>query len=154
MERSRATIVPAVMVTDASPKAIGERSEAIVLAALVKQGLPVLIPFGDNQRYDLVVETADGFARVQVKTAVYDRGAVCFWSCSTEAHRGRGRRGYHGEADVFGVYCPHLDRVYFIPVGDVPGRQVVLRVEPAGNGQSKNVRRASEYEHWPTFIPR
>jgi len=120
----------------------------------VKEGLPVLIPFGDNQRYDLVVEAGQGFIRVQVKTALYKRGAVCFWSCSSAAHRGAGRRGYYGDADVFGVYCPQLDRVYFIPVAGVPRRQVVLRVEPAGNRQEKNVRQACSYEHWPAIIPR
>jgi hypothetical protein len=142
------------MATHASPKTVGERSEAMVLAAILKEGLPVLIPFGDNQRYDLVVETAQGFVRVQVKTGAYHRGAVCFWSCSSEAHRGGSRRGYQGEAEMFGVYCPHLDRVYFIPVAAVPERQVVLRVEPARNGQAMNVRRAEEYEHWPAVIPR
>src|ERR671922_321834 len=137
------------MATHASPKTVGERSEAMVLAEVLKQGLPVLIPFGDNQRYDLVVDTAQGFIRVQVKTAVYQRGAVCFWSCSSQAHRGRGRTGYQGEADVFGVYCPFLERVYFIPVAAVPERQVVLRAEPTRNRQVKNVRRAAQYERWP-----
>jgi hypothetical protein len=55
---------------------------------------------------------------------------------------------------MFGVYCPHLDRVYFIPVAAVPERQVVLRVKPARNGHAMNVRRAEEYEHWPAVIPR
>ena len=142
------------MATHSSPKAVGERSEAMVLAALLKEGFPVLIPFGDNQRYDLVVETAQGFIRVQVKTGGYRRGAVCFWSCSSEAHRGRSRRGYRGEAEVFGVYCPYLNRVYFVPVAAAPQRQVVLRVEPSGNRQAKNVRRAQEYESWPAVIPR
>jgi hypothetical protein len=58
-----------------------------------------------------------------------------------------------GSRDVRRV-LPHLDRVYFIPVAAVPERQVVLRVEPARNGQAMNVRRAEEYEHWPAVIPR
>jgi hypothetical protein len=138
----------------ASPKTVGTRSEAMVLATLVNEGLSVSIPFGDNHRYDFVVEATGRFVRVQVKTAVLNRGAVCFWSCSSATHRGKGRRGYRGEADVFAVYCPALDRVYFIPVAVIPERQVVLRVQPARNGQLRNVRQATEYERWPAVLPR
>lgn len=37
-------------------KSIGEITEAVVLAEFLKAGFPVLLPFGDNQRYDAVVE--------------------------------------------------------------------------------------------------
>jgi hypothetical protein len=40
---------------------VGQRTEAIVLAELVKRGHKVLVPFGTNHRYDFVVDTADGF---------------------------------------------------------------------------------------------
>lgn len=39
-----------------SPKAIGECSEAMVLARLVEVGYTVLKPFGDSKRYDLMIE--------------------------------------------------------------------------------------------------
>ena len=34
-----------------SPKVVGEKSEGMVLAALLRAGKVVLQPFGDNQRY-------------------------------------------------------------------------------------------------------
>jgi hypothetical protein len=40
----------------------GQRTEAIVLAALARRGYRVLTPFGTNQRYDL----GDRFLRVWV----------------------------------------------------------------------------------------
>ena len=50
-------------------KTIGEHSEAILIAKLLEVGYGVLTPFGDNRRYDLVIEDADGnFHRVQCKT--------------------------------------------------------------------------------------
>ncbi len=50
-------------------KTIGELSEAIIIAKLIEVGYSVLTPFGDNRRYDLVIEDADGqFWRVQCKT--------------------------------------------------------------------------------------
>jgi len=47
----------------ANTKAIGEISEAIVLAEFLKMGFPVLLPFGDNQRYDMVIEAGGRFLR-------------------------------------------------------------------------------------------
>jgi hypothetical protein len=41
-------------------KSVGERSQAIILAKLVEVGYSILIPFGENHRYDLVVEDGDG----------------------------------------------------------------------------------------------
>ncbi len=49
-------------------KTIGERSEAIIMAKLLEVGYGVLMPFGDNRRYDLVIEDADEqFWRVQIR---------------------------------------------------------------------------------------
>ena len=54
-------------------KAIGERSEAFIIAKLIEVGYGVLTPFGDNLRYDLVMEDADGiFYRIQCKTGWMD----------------------------------------------------------------------------------
>jgi hypothetical protein len=128
-------------------KQIGERSEGVILGALLKIGKTVLMPFGDNQRYDLVVDTDGVFTRIQCKTAAYIRGAVRFKTCSSTAHRKNGgTKDYIGSADMFAVYCPALDKVYLVPVRDC-GRSVkVLRVEPAKNGNKKLISEAISYE--------
>jgi PD-(D/E)XK endonuclease len=66
------------MTQSRNPKATSERSEGIVLGELMKLGKVVLFPFGNNQRYDLVIDEGDGrFVRVQVKTAWWENGCVC-----------------------------------------------------------------------------
>ncbi len=50
-------------------KQIGEITEACILAILLKAGYVVLTPFGDNQRYDLVIERDGVFQRVQCKSS-------------------------------------------------------------------------------------
>jgi hypothetical protein len=127
-------------------KDVGERSEAMVLAALLKAGKTVLQPFGDNQRYDLVVEEAGKFTRIQVKTARRVKGILSIPTCSTYAHRGRPRRDYRGQADLFMAYCPDTDKVYRIPVELVGRTHVYLRLEAPRNGQSKRVRWAKDFE--------
>lgn len=54
-------------------KSVGEITEGIVLAKMLRLGYVALIPFGNNQRYDLVVDKGDGaFIRGQCKT-----GEIC-----------------------------------------------------------------------------
>jgi len=43
-----------------NPKAVGERSQAIIIFRLLEAGYNVLTPYRDNTRYDLVIEDADG----------------------------------------------------------------------------------------------
>lgn len=136
----------------ASPKEIGEVSEAQVIAALLRAGKVVLQPFGDSQRYDLVVDNRGTFIRVQCKTARLKKGCLAFPTCSSQSHRGRGKQDYRGQIEFFGVYCRELDKVYFVPVDEVPKTEAALRLKPSKNGQQKGVRLASQFE-FPTFDP-
>jgi len=132
-------------------KTIGERSEAIIMAKLLEVGYGVLMPFGDNRRYDLVIEDADGkFYRIQCKTARLMNGGACinFATASTYYHTkaGFGRRGYHGEIDYFAVYSPDTRGVYLVPIDHVGTTSAKLRLAPTGNRQEKHVRWAKDYE--------
>jgi hypothetical protein len=84
-------------------KTIGERSEAIIMAKLLEVGYGVLMPFGDNRRYDLVIEDADGkFYRIQCKTARLMNGGACvnFATASTYYHTKAGKTGFGREATM------------------------------------------------------
>lgn len=126
--------------------AAAARTEGLVLAALVKTGQTVSLPFG-VARYDLVLDTGEGLKRVQCKTGRLERGAVVFNARSVHrtAPGHYANRGYQGEADLFGVYCPGTDKVYLVPVGDCVN-VMSLRVEPTRNGQCLGVRFAADYE--------
>lgn len=127
-------------------KAIGERTEGIILGHLMKLGYVVLMPFGNNQRYDIVVDLGDGkFLRGQCKTAVYQEGCVIFRPCSVNGFTGA-KRGYRGQVDVFWIYCPPLDTIYQVPVDKVGESQVNLRVDqPKRRSPVSTIRWASEF---------
>lgn len=127
-------------------KTKGDRTEGAVLAALLKAGRTVLIPFGENHRYDLVIEDSGSYYRVQCKTGRLERGGIEFNSCSVHAHRGKKSRGYKGEADIFGVFCPQNDKVYLVPVDSVGTSNVFLRIDSPKNGRKTGLRMASDYE--------
>ena len=129
-----------------NPKLVGEKSEARIIAALLQLDLPVLKPFGDSQRYDLVVEREGQFLRVQCKTGRLVRGAVEFPTCSSYRHRQRGVRHYRGQADYFAIFCPENEKTYVVPVESVGLKKCRLRVEVCRNGQREGVRPAADYE--------
>lgn len=126
-------------------KTIGERSEAMVLATLLRLGRVVLMPFGDNQRYDMAIDVGDGkIIRGQCKTARREKGCLTFSCSSVNGFTGE-RRDYRGQCEVFWVYDPHGDSVYEVPV-DLAGRSTCsLRTEPTRGGSKSNTRWASDH---------
>jgi len=128
-------------------KSVGDVSQSQVMAALVARGSKVLVPFGDNFRYDLVVESDGAFSRIQCKTGKLVRGAVVFSVASSQYHRGGKRRDYRGQVDAFGVFCPSNGKIYIIPIVDLPlTREAKLRLTPPKNSQVKGIRWAAKYE--------
>ena len=120
------------------------------MVALRWRGYGILVPLGENTRYDLVIDDGNRLARVQCKTGRLRRGAIIFATTSTYGHHKSPRivrRGYAGEADLFGVFCPETNGVYLVPIADVPARSAAsLRVEPTRNSQVRGVRLAAQYE--------
>lgn len=123
----------------------GNIAEAKVLSRFVELEIPVLIPFGDNERYDFVVELEEGFKRIQCKTGRFRNGCVLFNAYSSYAHRGKGKKDYIGEIDYFGVYCDYTNSVYLVPVLEVGSSEVSLRVKPTLNKQVKRINLACNY---------
>jgi len=128
-------------------KSVGDITQLQVMAALLRCGKKVLMPFGDNFRYDLVVEEEGRFSRIQCKTGKLSRGAIVFAVASSQYHRGGKRQDYRGQIDAFGVFCPDNEKVYIIPIDDLPlAREAKLRLTPPGNAQVKGIRWAARYE--------
>ncbi len=129
------------------PVDIGHRAEAAILVELVKRGYRVLLPFGVNQRYDLVLDCGGQLLKAQCKTGRLRGGVI---ECTTQSIQSNMRKtswkSYEGEMDLFIVYCPQNDTVYVVPAEEVPNRAMYLRVEPPRNKQAKHVRWAKDYE--------
>jgi PD-(D/E)XK endonuclease len=130
------------------PVDVGERSEAIILAELVKRGHRVLIPYGTNHRYDLVINVGGRFLRAQCKTGRLRRGVIRFATASTQTNTLRAYTTPYDsdQIDLFLIYCPETDRVYALDVGEAATGYGALRVDPAANGQAKRIRWAADHE--------
>src|SRR5262245_17837250 len=101
----------------------GEVCRTQIIFALTLQGKTVLLPLGDYQRYDLVVEDAGEFLRIQWKM-----GRLI------------------GEVDLFGGCCPEVKKCYLVPVEVVPATECCLRIVPPKNGQKTGIRWAADSE--------
>jgi hypothetical protein len=126
-------------------KAVGERTEGVLLAHLLKLGKSVALPFGNNQRYDLVVDDGDKLLKAQCKTGRMKNGCVVFWACSTNGFTGK-KTGYRGQVDVFLVHCPDTDKFYQVPAELVGVTMVTLRVNAPRNLQKCDIRWAKDFE--------
>ncbi len=129
---------------------IGEISEAAIITRFLQLGYVVLTPYGGNQRYDLVIEDADGrFWRIQCKTGRIDEGGtVLRFSTSISNVTGKNRqpRSYRGQCDYFAVYSEKLNKFYLIPVEQVGTNGASLRLAPSKNNRDKNTLWARDYE--------
>src|SRR5262249_21001545 len=95
----------------------GNVSESKILSAFVDAGFLVSIPFGNGAPYDLIVETGDKILKVQVKTGRLRGGCVLFAAQRINGHHGTRRFKYEdGEFDLFAVYCPDNNQIYFVPM--------------------------------------
>jgi len=129
---------------------LGDRSALAIIYVLRSLGHEVLVPFGENTRYDLAIDDGARLARVQCKTGRLRDGCIVFKTSSACAHHPNPRvtkRDYHGEVEFFAVFCPETGGVYLIPIEDLPTHcEARLRIEPPRNAQKRRIRHAAQYE--------
>ena len=141
---------PAALETVEHPKDVGDRTTLACMLALRARGYEVFVPFGENTRYDRVIDDGCTLAKGQCKTGRLRAGAVRWSMCSNYAHHPNPRirqRDYHGEVDFFAVFCRETGGVYLVPMANLPlRREGALRVDPPRNMQRKRIRFAARYE--------
>ncbi|WP_121821760.1 group I intron-associated PD-(D/E)XK endonuclease [Halostella salina] len=126
----------------------GDETEAVLLQRFLDSGLSVSVPFGDSDRYDLVVDEHGELYRMQCKTGNWVNGTVRFnLYTSTVTSNGRMQREYtHEEIDAYAVYSPETATAYWVPVGDTGTGEMRLRVEdPHPKAPASAINWADEY---------
>ena len=125
----------------------GNITELESMLAFFKLGYNILIPYGDCERYDFVVDVNGRFIRVQAKTSsTEDDGASFKFSCRS-CNRKDGKIIHHlysnEEIDYF--VTTFNGKCYLIPVEEC-GVDKKLRILPAKNGQVRGITWAKDYE--------
>ncbi len=123
----------------------GDIAEAFVTYLLKQNGFNVLIPWGEDNRYDLVTEKNGVFKRIQVKYATPKNGAIEL--------RVRSCNNYNvlryspKDIDIIALYSPETNKVYFVSMNSIKNKSLCkLRLAPTKNKQKKFIVMASKFE--------
>ena len=104
----------------------------------------VLLPFGENNRYDLVAEKDGKFIRIQAKYVTPTKGLLDI-NCKS-SNNWSILRYTPKEIDFIAAYDSVSHKIYFIPVSKLNISRLQLRVEPAKNNQRKRIKYAKDFE--------
>jgi hypothetical protein len=107
----------------------GDETEAAIIQYLVANGYSISIPFGDNDKYDIVVNNGDRLYRVQCKTAWQTKDeTIRFNTHSQTTKDGEYHENtYDDEIDAFAVRYPETEIIYWIPISEATAQKMELR---------------------------
>lgn len=130
-------------------KQTGNVSEIQIIADLISRGISVSIPFGDNDKYDIIIEVDETLIPVQCKTANRIDGGVRFNTDSQVTHRSEGpkREGYENTiVEYFAVYSPSLDEIYWVPVEKASKSKMVIRTDSLGYDRTEGINFSESFK--------
>lgn len=109
----------------------GDLTELQCITACYKLGYSISIPWGENTRYDFILDVDNKLYKIQCKTCheIQDGRAVEFACATTHKNRVNCERSPYTkeEIDFFATF--YKEQCYFIPVEDCGTKSKTLRVD-------------------------
>ncbi|WP_128477360.1 group I intron-associated PD-(D/E)XK endonuclease [Halorussus pelagicus] len=132
--------------TTENTKDRGDESEAKIIHELLSNGCSVSIPFGDNDKYDLIVDDGEDLYRIQCKTAWKNKqNTIRFNTHSQTTQEGEyHEKTYYGEVDAFIVRYPEDETLYWIDIDEATKQKMELRFD--AEIEHPSINWATEYE--------
>ena len=130
-----------------SPKNIGNKAEIVIISEFIKNDIPVSIPFGQNEPYDLIIETKYGFKSVQIKHGTYRNGCVIADIRHRTGFSKISYSTYDGKVDYIAIWCEKLDTCYLLSIDECQGKTMLsLRIDnPKNNSCISTIVWAKDY---------
>jgi len=124
----------------------GDETEAAIIHQLIADEYSVAVPFGDNDKYDLVVDSGQTLYRVQCKTAWQNKEETIRFNTHSQTTRdGEYHEDtYNGHIDAFVVRYPQTETLYWIPIAQATEQKMELRF--AADIDHPSINWAEEYE--------
>ena len=129
----------------------GDLGVARTLPDLLEHGIRACLPLSEHLPFDLIAVMPDftTLRRVQVKYRTPENGAlvVVFRSNYYDSKRIYSKYVDLGELDVYAVFNPQAEQVYYLRVDELSSgqRAFKLRVEATNNGQQAGIHWANHY---------
>lgn len=123
---------------------IGNIGEAKALLEFAKRGLSVYLPFGNNEKSDLIVEFNGKLNKIQIKTSNRIENGVMIFNLYSVVN---GVKCYYKEDDVDYFIFYHIDRdlLFMGTLKDSSKTEFRIRFEPTKNGQTHNVKLEKDF---------
>ena len=123
----------------------GDLGQAMIMADLFKRGFKVLLPVGEDWKFDLVIYRNGKFERIQCK---YDGIFIDTVFVNCRSCNNHSRTKYTDQdIDWIGIYHKASDLCYYIPSNLLgKGRAALsLRIKDPINKQKKSILPAKEF---------
>lgn len=131
-------------------KRIGNSTELNCIAYLYDCGCEILLPYGDSQKYDFVIDYNGFLYKIQCKSAnptYREDGEIDFITFKTAWESGRkSREKVHytkKDIDFFATYFN--GECYLIPVEETSSTMKTIRFSLPKNGQTKGISFAKDH---------
>ena len=133
--------------SELTTKQKGNITELECLLSFVKEGYKVSIPYGEDCRYDLVVDINNKLYRVQCKTShalTNPEDGFKFKSQSVVITTHGTKQSTYSEQEIDYFATMYEGQCYLIPVSEC-GHEKTLRFRYPANGQKKGISLAENY---------
>ena len=129
-----------------STKAKGAQTELECITYLHGLGYDISIPWGDNARYDFVLDVQNKLYKIQCKTSSKQEEGVYKFQCRSTYVNSQGNRSAGYTADDVDFFCTFIEgKCYLVPLTETSKREKVMRFVPPKNNQTKGITFAQEY---------
>ena len=109
-------------------KKIGNIGEAKTLAKFVELGIPVYVPFGDNESADLVAEFNGKLNKIQCKTTDKVKDGIIIWKINSTVVTGGSKWKTHKYTED--LYCRELNLLLLVPIQAISARNTLSFTYP------------------------
>ena len=116
----------------------GSLCELKIATRMIELGHIVSFPYGENSRYDMIVDVNKQLYRIQCKTGLYK---------ADKKHENDNTINYYFDSiDYIASYCPQVNECYIISIKECPPCGLLcLRFDLPLNNQHKNIKWANDY---------
>lgn len=125
----------------------GNLTELQCITSFYELGYKVSLPYGEDSRYDFIVDIDGILIKVQVKTCrVLEDNSVITFSCRSTRINSQGCYHRQYSKDEIDYFCTYYNnKCYLIPVEECSNEKR-LRLKPPKNNQRGKINYAKDYE--------
>lgn len=130
----------------------GMITELKCMEKFISMGYYISIPYGNSNKYDLILDYNNNLYRIQIKTAHWSKDTVEenvafeIATCGSTTNCKTTTRHYYTKEDIDFFLTYFEGEFYLIPIEEAENKSAFrLRYEYPKNGQRKNIHIASDY---------